>query len=539
MSAATIKLNSVRLLLLRAAMKKEELRLQSAAAQVARIASGLEMEVAAKSSIDASLTKLRKQLKQDAEHMATMQKMADLAMSELSKKDSELAERARNLDGTMQRFQSLAGSTAGGSDLIQKVPRLSATLDLTSQLAADSARKLGDLFGLADEQLTDRLQGFDLHDLFSGTGKKAAGAAGVGAVAAGAATIALTDAWDSCWNRPLGQNSSGSRKSKKKESLFSKAGSAISSAAGSAASWVSDKAGDVKDWAEDRVEDVKDFAGDVKDWAGDKIDDVKDWAGDALEDARDTVAAGGKWVANTGSDIWKGMKAVAKSKPVGYLKDTAIDVIGGGADILSFCKSAATLDGAGVVTAGYDFVNSFFDVAQDSVAVVSSGIGAGIELFGGNEDAVEYFYDVAADYAGRSGLADELHSSGFDIAGTIVDGADTAVGVYKTVTLTGKLFSGEIFKSGSTLKEDMLTGLGWKSVGELDDAAEYVDRISHYSNLVSNVKTGVKYADGFLTDPLQGLKVVWDTSMSGKLSNGAINIVETVDEVVDWATGQD
>ena len=82
-SGLTIKLNAARMLLLRAAMKKEELRLQNTASQVARIAAGLEMEVAAKSNIDASLNNLRKQLKQHSEYMGTMQRMADLAIEEL------------------------------------------------------------------------------------------------------------------------------------------------------------------------------------------------------------------------------------------------------------------------------------------------------------------------------------------------------------------------------------------------------------------------------------------------------------------------
>lgn len=515
MSGTTIKLNSARVLLLRAAMKKEEQRLQSAASQVARIASALEMEVAAKENIDASLTKLRKLLKQGAENMSTMQSMADLAMSELTKKDEELAEKAQNLEGIMQRIQSLAGAAAGESEFggafILTVPE--SPLDLASQLAADAAQKLGDLFGLADDKLTDSLQGYDLKELLSDKVKTTAGMAGLGMAVAGGTAITLTNALDSFWGGSFGKKSSGSssssKKSEKKEGWLSKAGSALGDMGKSTVNWFGEKASDVKDWFEDKVEDTV-----------------------------DAVAAGGKWVADVGSTVWNGVQTVVASKPAQYVKETFIDVLNGAGDALSFVKNVGTGNFVEAGVDGYNFINDFFDGAQDLSAVVISGIGAGVELFGGNDEAVQFFYHYADDYANRDGLAGELHANGADGLGSFVDGLDTAAGAYKTISLGDKLFSGEIFKEGNTIKENLLTGFGWKSVDELSDSAEYIDQISHYSDLISNVKTGTKYAEGFLTDPGAGFKTVWDSSVPGKLGNGGIDMIETFDGVMHWAADQ-
>lgn len=233
-SGLTIKLNAARMLLLRAAMKKEELRLQNTASQVARIAAGLEMEVAAKSNIDASLNNLRKQLKQDSEYMGTMQRMADLAIEELSKKDEDLANQARGLNYTAQQIvgavssaQILTGTaeystTAAGSSGAMRSP-----LDLTSQLIADAAQKIGGLFGLAGDGMGDALQGVSLEQLAAGNQTSAAGSAQPGqtagalAVLAGAG-MAITTALDAILNSFSGHGSTSGTTATKKTSSSKK-----------------------------------------------------------------------------------------------------------------------------------------------------------------------------------------------------------------------------------------------------------------------------------------------------------------------------
>lgn len=525
MSGTTIKLNSVRLLLLRAAMKKEELRLQSAAAQVARIASSLEMEVAAKKNIDDSLTKLRKQLKQGAENMSTMQKMADLAMSELSKKDSELAEQAKNLDGTMQRFQSLAGAASAAGGTVPNAHILTvlepSPLDLASQLAADATQRLGSLFGLADDKLTDRLQNIDLTGLFDDKRKTAAGVAGAGAVAAGTTALVLTDAWDSAWRTSGSKksSSSSSKKSKKKEGWLSKAGNALGNAGKSTAKWFGDKANDVKDWA------------------GDKISDAKDWAEDRIDDAKDAITAGGKWAVEKGADLWDGLQEIASSKPAQYVWEIGGDVLSGAGDVVSFAYNVGTFQWGDAAADFYNVVaNDFFDLAQDVSALGIYGLGAGAEALGVKSDTAQYFYDAAEDYANRNGLAGELYANNLDSLGKTVDTLDTIAGVYKTATGFGKLNDawGKMeWDNLGDLGKNLLSISGWKGVDSLTDAAQLNDKIARYKNISSNYKLAYKYVDSFtsgenwLNDGGLIYTAAENTSV-GKVLTGSMDTIENV-----------
>lgn len=498
MSKETIKMNPVRMLLLRAALKKEELRLQNAASQVARIASGLEMEVAAKANIDASLSRLRKQLKQDSEDMATMQRMADLAMSELTKKDEDLANRARNLDGTMHRFTSLAAAAAALGTVTASTSPL---LNLGSQIALDAGNRLGSLFDLADNDLMDTIissSGLDglIGDTsgmyeYNGNGNipfsgaaVAAGAVGAIGVATGvAAASALTDLWDHRGVKQMTSSSSGntgsSKKSKKKKGLLSSIGSAF---------------GGAVDWVGDKVSDATDYV-------GDKFSDAVDWASDKLSDAKDAVVDGAKWVGDKAGDVWDGVKKVANSKPVQYVLDMGGSLVGAVADVGSFCGNIVTgrWDLAAIDT--YSVINNFFDFSQDLSALAVYGIGAGMDAFGASDNAVQYCYDFAEDYANREGLAGELGAAGWETGETVLEAVDLGVGAYKFGSGLSKFqtaWSEMEWNDLGDLKDNLLSMSGWKDGDSLEKLTGVPKQIEQYEIITSNVELGYKYVDGLV-----------------------------------------
>lgn len=543
-SGLTIKLNAARMLLLRAAMKKEELRLQNTASQVARIAAGLEMEVAAKSNIDASLNNLRKQLKQDSEYMGTMQRMADLAIEELSKKDEDLANQARGLNYTAQQIVGATSpvyildggavnfTTAAGSSGAMRSP-----LDLTSQLIADAAQKIGGLFGLAGDGVGDALQGVSLEQLAAGNQTSAAGSAQPGqtagalAVLAGAG-MAITTALDAILNSFSGKGSTSGKTttkkttsskttakktSSKKKSMWDKLGDKL----GDAGAWVAGKAEDAVDAATDAVKDGAKWVGDKVEEAAEAVTDGAKWVGEKASDA-------GEWVSDKAGDIWKAAKTVADSKPVEYLWDMGGSVVGGGADILSFCGNVSAGKMGEAVLDGYSFVNDFFDFCQDSTALFYYGAGAGMEALGAKQSAVDRQFALAEEYANRGGLADELHGSGFEGIGYMVDYVDFSVGTYKTVTGLGKLGStldGMSWSSLGDLKDNLFTLSGWKDVDSLKDAADLSAQIDHYKDFSSNVKLGYKYVDGAFGEDGLLLTALKNTS-AGKPGVGLITTIE-------------
>lgn len=543
-SGLTIKLNAARMLLLRAAMKKEELRLQNTASQVARIAAGLEMEVAAKSNIDVSLNNLRKQLKQDAEYMGTMQRMADLAIEELSKKDEDLANQARGLNYTAQQIVGAASSAhipagaAGNSTTAAGVSGSTLSpLNLASQMIADAAQKIGGLFDLAGDGIGDALQGISLEQLAVGNQTSAAGTAQPGQTAGALAVLAgvgmaITGALDAILNsfsgkgRPSGQTTTkkttsskttAKKTSSKKKSMWDKLGDKLEGAG----AWVAGKAEDAVDAAADAVKDGAKWVGDKVEEAAEAVTDGAKWVGEKASDA-------GEWIGEKAGDVWNAAKTVANSKPVEYLWDMGGSVVGGGVDILSFCGNVSTGKMGEAVLDGYSFINNFFDFSQDSVALFSYGVGAGAEALGAKQSAVDYFYDYAEDYANREGLAGELHASGLDELGYAVDTIDFAVGTYKTVTGFGKLSStldGMSWSSLDDLKDNLFTLSGWKDVDSLKDAADLSTQIDHYKDFSSNVKLGYKYVDGAFGEDGLLLTALKNTT-PGKSGTGLIATIE-------------
>lgn len=542
MSRTTIKMNPARLFLLRSAIKKEELRLQNAANQMARIAAGLEMEVAAKGNIDASLERLRTQLKRDAENMTTMQNLAGQAMSELSQKDEDLANRARNLNGTMQQMGELATVAEAAAAAVGTVSALpgfknaDTLLGLGSQIALDAGSALGSLFGLGGDGIRDILNGVaGLHthtgDMYnynpdSGTYREGsfnpvlAGAAGVaGVVGTGFALSQLTDLWDK--NGSGKKHAGGRGRHDNKESFWG----SLKDSAGKAWNWFGDKASDAAKW-------VGDKASDAKDWISDTADDVADWVVGATKDV-------GSWVSDKASDVWNGVKKVASSKPVQYLVDMGGSAVGGVADVFSFMGNVASGNLVDASTDVYSLIDNFFDFAQDTSALAIYGIGKGLESLGVDSEKVQYCYDVADDYAAREGLAGELHGDGAYRLENVVDIMDTGVGIYKFSSGIEKFkkgWSDMSWDSMSDLKDNLFTLSGWKDAGSLNDVIELEDKIDFYKDTSSNYKLGYKYLNSFFSGkkPLDDggwIYTAAENTGPGKILGGAI---DTIDGYIDY-----
>lgn len=509
MSRTMIKLNAARLLLLRSAMKKEEQRLQNAASQVARIASGLEMEVAARANIDASLNKLRRELKQDAENMATMQKMADLAINELQKKDEDLAGRARNLNGTMRGFLSLAALSGVAGGAVAGVS--SALLKLKSQMTLDAGERMGGLFGLLGDLADPLRTGVDLSNLTEDTaGTERNGGTDHRTGAAGAlAGVAALGIVTSLWDQVAGRTNTGS--AGKKQGLF---------------------------------DGLKSSLGRAADWVGDKASDAVDWVGDKVSDAKDAVKSGAKWVGNVAGKVWDGVKKVANVKPVQYVMDAGAAVVGTAADVGSFCANVLTGNIADATLDIYSVINDVFDVGQDLSALAIYGIGYGAKALGHSDDIVQECYNMAEDYANRDGLAGELGGAGWSSGEKTLEFVDIGVGAYKFGGGLSKFttaLGGMEWKDLSDLKDNLFSLSGWKSNDSLEGMTGVERMITQYANTTSNVKLGYKYADGMVDNIASGaglleegslLQTILKATSPGKVLGGGIKIVEDFTEFI-------
>ena len=552
----TIKLIDVRMMALRAAIKKEEQRLQDVADQVARISAGLDLELKSSSGIEEILTKLRNNLKKQSGNWTVMQQLAQQASADLHQKDEELAQKARGLNYSARQFvQSGLASTIGG----KLVPNVAAPLlGLSALNKLGLTQSLGDLFDGVGSGFGDALQGVSLGELTQ-SGQLADGLSGVfqnievedvltaaGAGVAGVAGLAgLTSLLDGIGSSKIvpGVNAKvlnvDPTTAKAYETIdkfndkFNDFESSVRDIYNSAA----------QHSAQSKDKNALDYVGDWLEDAGETVWDGVKWVGEKAVDTGEAVWDGMKWVgekaADAGEAVWNGAKAVAQSKPVEYLWDMGGSIIGGGADILSFCGNVATLQWGDAVADGYSFINNFFDFAQDGSALFIYGMGTGADALGADDKTVDYFYDYAEGYSKREGLAGELHAEGLDEAGSVVDCLDWGVGTYKTVTGFNKLYSGEVFKEGQSWKEYLNTGFGWKTVDDLADSAEYADRIKYYSDLASNVDTGFKYADGFKEDGFSGLfGSIWDESSAGKLAEGGKESLSGLGKLFTWAADQ-
>ena len=583
----TIKLIDVRMMVLRAAMKKEEQRLQDVADQVARISAGLDMELRSSAGIEEILTKLRNNLKKQSGNWTVMQQLAQQASADLHQKDEELAQKARGLNYSARQFVQSASSALTGK-LVQNVAEPFLGLSALNKLGL--TQSLGDLFDGVGSGFGDALQGVSLGELVQGglstledystagnhdaspgflgdlataavataLGGGAVGAAGIAGLAGLASLLdkkSTASSGTSSGPAVLGATATTGRNidiDLSKEALKNIMRT-VGKASVDAVSSVPQKIGEAKvaaeGWVDQKQEEYDayiaqqeleaqrlteatgreysvDIFGNVYD-----VEEHEEEMEERRKEREERLAnrsifeKAGDALSDWGDSAWETMVEIAESKPVEYIGEIGGDIISGGADLASFCGNLVTLNWADAAADGYSFINGFYETAQDGDALLTYGFGGVFDALGMQDKADEYYAEAEVK-AGREGLADELHASGFDTAGTIVDGVDWGVGVYKTVTGIGKLDQALDNMEWNSLGEtgkNLLSLSGWKNVDALSETAELGEQIKHYKDTASNVKLGYKYLDGLFSDGLGGLGWTAVTNTSpGKTGTGIV-----------------
>ena len=558
-----IRLVDVRAMVLRTAMKKEAERLQNLSEQVARISTGLDMDIKASAGIDEILRKLRKNLKNQADNLSTMKTLAETSFSSLHQKDSELAQKSKGLAYSLRQLaentRTAVQQTGHLSHLseaakVLTVPTVTLPPTLSMLTRGDALDKLGDLFNFnaAGGGIGSVTQGFDLDalnhttsDMYKYNGPNPIGFAdGLGAIAGVGGGIAVAGGIaslltffdgggknSSAGSSGSGHGSLGGRHAVPAQNVtagktssggffsgignaFDKAGDALADGA----KWVGKKASDFGDAVEDGV---KAFGEELKEVHEGTVAGFKA-IGEELKEVHEGTMKGldafGKELAEVGRGTVAGLKAldeasvkaiksVVESKPAEYLWDMGGSTLGVVTDVGSFMYNVAELDMAGAGADVFGVINNFFDFSQDAVALFSYGVGAGAEALGAKQDTVDYCREYAEDYAGREGLAGELYASGFEGAGDFVSVIDVGVTTYKMASGIGKLTSGwqdMSWDKWGDLKDNLLSMSGWNSVDKLSDTASLTEKLKHANDIASNVELGYKYAGGLG-------KGLWDT----------------------------
>ena len=522
-----IKLVPGRLAQLRQTLNAEQARLQETADQLARIAASLDMDLKARQSIDSSLTRLRSDLKRQAGNMGTMVGLASTAEAGLAETDQDLANQASELLYTMrQMMQSagVAGAAAGAAaGVAASLPKPAFTLgSLLNQYAFQTMTDLFDHKFVTYDQVGVSLEALSekLRDSLPTLGTPAGISAALGGAMVGTGLGSLLGALNNS-GKVLGasaQKATGKKNStkqeKKKETWQDKLKGFGSSLAGAAS--------DVWDGAKDAASDVWDGA---KDAASDLWDGAKDTASDLWEGAKDV-----------GGTVWDKAKDIANSKPMEYVWEMGGSVVGGAADVFSFCVNVGKRDFTGAAADTYSFVDNFFDFSQDLSALGAYGLGAGFEALGiGGDDVMDRAIEMADEISGRDGLKGELEASGFDTAADVVGGVDATVGTYKFITGIKSLKDGvgSIFSAkdhGAQLKKVLFESSGWKLPGAVTNSSAVLQNIGQRGAVISNVNMVYKYMDGFLED--SGLEAILSNTQIGKIITGPEKIVGALaDEV--------
>ena len=604
---ARIKLIDVRMMVLRAAMKKEAQRLQDVANQVSRISAGLDMDLKASAGIEEILARLRKNLKNQSSNWTTMQQLAESASADLHQKDEELARKASGLEYAMRQFTQKAQTSALGANLDRKWVQDVPSLGLSALSGLNAAEKLGGLFDAAGSGLSDALRGVSLGELtrddlstlenfstaawhdrstpdflgdldaggaVTGLGVGAAGAAGIAGLATlfdkkSSASPAIPAGAAATTGRSIDINKEDMKK------IFRAAGEVtydvatfvprkIGEAKVAAETWVDEKqaehdayiAAQEEKAAEMTKETGREYG--VSSISG-KIYDVEEHEKymEEKRKEREERLANRPWYekaadALVDSDFGEAVlemdqkiKDFANSKPVEYAGDALGSAVSGGADLFSFVGNF----GVGVATGNwapaaadlYSFSNNYISFCQDTTALGNYAIGAGLEGFG-YDDAADYYYNEAEVYAGREGIADELHGNGLDAAGTIVDFTDFGVGVYKTTTGATKLketFEGMSWTNLDEVGDNLFKLSGWKNVDDVSNAVNATERFKEYKNISSNVKLGYKYVDAFLDGGVFGgdglaVEAAKNTSL-GKTATGIVGTAQSFLDVIKSA----
>ena len=594
----TIKLIDVRMMVLRAAMKKEERRLQNVADQVARIAAGLDMDLKSSAGIDEILAKLRKNLKKQSGHWGVMQQLAEQASAELHQKDADVAKKANGLDYSARQFaqsvQTNAFFSAAGGKLVQDVTH---PLGLSALNKLDLTQELGELFGGIGSKFGDALQGVSLGELqpstledYSTAGNHDASpgflgdldtesvVTGLGAGAAGIAGLAslLDKKRSSGAGTPsgpavLGASTTTERsidisKEDLKNILHTVGGVAqdvvwfgpkkVAEAKAAADAWVDEKQEEYDTYIAEQELKAKQMTEETgREYSVSitgKIYDVEEHEKEqeARRKERAERLANRSWyekagdaLADTafGEAVWETGQAIANSKAVEYGGDAIGSAVSAGADGLSFIGNFVTGDWAEATADMYSFSNNYISFCQDTTALGNYAIGAGLEGFG-YDDAADYYYAEAEEYAGREGIADELHGNGLDVAGTLVDFTDFGVGVYKTTTGIQKLdkaFDGMKWTSLDEVGDNLFKLSGWKDADALSGVVEAKDRFKYYKDVSSNVKLGYKYVDALVDDGIFGrgglLETAAQNTSPGKTGSGIISTAKSFLNVIESA----
>lgn len=477
-----IKLIPARMESLWIAMNREQQRLQAAAAAVARIAASLEMEVAAKANIDASLAALQRQLKQQAVNMQTMQQLAQMAASEMDAQDAALAKEAK---GVVYNAQQTAAAGAMLTNSNWNGTR--GGLDLSAMANVDMLSHMTALLGPQPGIPLDTLNGVSLTTLLKQE--------------LGANDTRMTDAFvASCMKNPvyqlagLGLVASTTREGmdaivKPKSSGKSKKPSQPQQEAGFF-QWGKDAVNKIGSKVSKGAEEVQKKAKETKKWAEEKLE--KGW----------------KSVKKTAKDI-SNNKYVKKytelyGQGLAYSWELTGDILTVGGDIVGFASSCATGQPLDMVSDGYGFVNDCFTMYQDAEALLRQACGNVFTVLGNEEEAAQWYADAAAS-AEREGIADELYHAGFDEAGLVVevvDGVNVAyntytgvTGFFESVEKIGDLWKKDGFKAA---RESMFELTGWKIPDDMGTSQAVEDFIARRKDIAGNFNLAYKYIDSAL-----------------------------------------
>lgn len=512
-----IKLIPARMESLWTAMAREQQRLQDAAAAVARIAASLEMEVAAKANIDASLAALQKQLKQQAANMQTMQQLAQTAVSEMDAQDAALAGQAK---GLVYDVRQTAAAGAMLSNLQWNGTR--GGLDLSAMANVDMLSNMTALLGPQPGIPLDTLNGVSLTTLLKQE--------------LGATDTRMTDTFlASCMNNPIYQlaglglagatregmdaivkpKSSGKSTKKSQSQPQTQAGFF---------QWGKDAVNKIGSKVSKGAEEVKKKAKEAKKWAEEKLDEG-----------------------------WAVVKKVANNKQVKTLRESYMqslnygwqvtgDVLSIGGDILGLAANCASGDMLGATSDGYSMINDCFVFYQDGEAMLQQAFGNVFTVLGNEEEAERWYTDAQAS-SEREGIADEFYHGGFDEVGAIVEVVDGVNVAYKTwtgfegfVENAGKIGTA-LFddKNFAAAKELILEQTGWKIPNALGEDSTLADLIGRRKDVAGNIGLAYKYIDGILEGDF--FETFLDNTGLGKPVGKVADADESFEEFIERLMG--
>lgn len=565
-------MNTPRMDSLYSAMRQEEQRLQDASALVSRIAAGLDMDVSARAGIDAALDSIRRQLEQQAEHMARMQMLARTAAAGIAEQDEKLAGEARGLHYNMNQFLSGASAAGFGGMMAGALPHglLSPTVPPWSLGAQEGASMAGSLVGLLGGNgsgLLEQTGGVSLGTLLANqlvrpephlsdadwqqctqnAAFAALGALGGIGVAGGASFFSNTAVGATMGNKkPLKTDTTTKKKSGKKTSnpttssnFWQQGVNTILSAKEKVEKKVESARKKVEDTFEDFEEHIYETA--------EKNPFVGYWYNGTMA----TVSL----VTHDSEGILKYGKKILAQKPVQCLIDAGGDILSMGGDLLGYAENVVTGDMLGAASDMYGFCNSTINLYQDLEAGFSYWAG---DLFTalGNEDEAANWYTDAAAANDADGIAGGFDLGGNEILGGVAEVVDTANDLYKIGDgfkslwesggkILDKLGNKELGEAGKKLFElsgwkipqgmdGITTAEAFETLSEAEQVKQITQKLKTYKALFSDGKLALKYEEAIEDGEL--LETVWENSAIGKPISKLWNFFEDLIEDVDAPT---